>query len=324
MNEISTGDLLAVSLSAIVLGMIVLVKAGGWVVEAAIYISRRFDVSPMVVGFTVVAFGTSLPELMVSVNANLKGDSGIAIGNVVGSNIANILLILGASAALHPLLADPRACMRDLAMMVLATIAFVAAMMTGQIERWHGGLMVAALAAYVTYQYMQARRGGDETAALEVEEAAQKFKTLRMALGFLLLGLIGLGLGADILVRGTEHTARVIGVPDSVVALTLVAFGTSLPELATCIAAIRRRQTDIIVGNVIGSNVFNILSIIGIAALIKPIVITPDVLGLSMWVMAGTAALLTAWLLAIRQVSKPAGIAMVVLYIGFVVNEYFQ
>jgi cation:H+ antiporter len=317
--EVPLVDLYFLAAGAIGLGIYLLIKSGGAVVDGAIYIAKQFGLPPMVVGFTIVACGTSLPELLVSVNANLKGFGGISIGNIVGSNIANILLILGVAATLAPMTVKRHACTRDMMMMLLATAGLVAVMYFGLITRWQGGLMLAVLAAYVFYQYRKAMED-KEPPPEEVEEA--DFASMTACLIALGLGLIGVSIGAEMLVRGTVVSANAIGIPESVVALTVVAFGTSLPELATVLISIRKGQTELIFGNIIGSNVFNILSIIGITALIAPIAVDPHLMGISLWVMVITSVLFVGWIMAFHKMQRPLGIIMVIAYVAFVASEY--
>lgn len=317
--SVTSLDLFFMAAGAIGFGMFLLIKGGDAVVNSAIYVSRQLGMPPMLVGFTIIAFGTSLPELLVSMNANLKGFGGISIGNVVGSNIANILLILGVSAILTPLVIQRHAATRDMVIMLLATLALVAAMLSGEIERWMGGLMFAALVGYIVFQYREARQN-KEPPPEEVEEA--DFPNMTACMISLGLGLVGLSLGSEMLVRGTINGAAAIGVPDSVVALTVVAFGTSLPELATCVVAVRRNEHDMIFGNIIGSNVFNILSILGLSALVKPIAVEPHLLGSSLWIMLGTTVVFMVWVLAFHRLQRVAGFVMLGAYLAFVLSEY--
>ncbi|MEM6903519.1 MAG: calcium/sodium antiporter [Pseudomonadota bacterium] len=318
--SLSLADLLFLSAGAIGLGIYLLVKGGGAVVDGSVYLARQFGIPPMVVGFTIVAFGTSLPELLVSVNANLKGFGGIAIGNVVGSNIANILLILGVTAVLAPLTVKRVEVTRDIVVMLLSTAALVIAMFTGLITRLQGGLMLAALIGYVIYQYLEARKHKLPPPE-EVDEA--DFPNLRACIVALLLGLLGVSLGSEMLVRGTIVSANAIGVPESVVALTVVAFGTSLPELATCILAIRKKELDLLFGNIVGSNVFNILSIIGITSLIAPITVDQHLLGISLYVMVGSTIAFSIWVLATQRLPRVLGALMLLGYVSFIGAEYY-
>ena len=318
MIELSQTDVLVFSAAAVILGIMLLVKGGDWTIGAATYVSEHLGVSPMVIGFTVIAFGTSLPELFVSVNANLAGFPGISLGNVVGSNIANVLMVIGITALIAAVTAEAKDVLRDLVVMLVATALLVGLMFYGLIDRWVGGLMFAALVAYVIYQYTLARKGLIEPEEIEEPE----FSSMTAAVGFLILGLVLVTAGSEILVRGAVETAAIIGVPEAVIGMTVIAFGTSLPELATCIAAAAKRQTDIIVGNIVGSNVFNILSIVGLTALIKPLVVDETLVDTDMWLMVGSSLLFAALLLGLGRIGRLTGVVFVIGYVAFIVSNY--
>ena len=318
MIELSGVDTLVLSSAAIILGILLLVKGGDWTIGGAVYVSRHLGVPPMVVGFTIIAFGTSLPELFVSVNANLTGFPGISLGNVVGSNIANILLVVGLTAIIAPVHAAVKDSLRDLIVMLLSTAVLVGLMLYGIVEWWMGGAMFAALVAYVFYQYLLARRGDIEPE--EVEEP--EFSSMAIAVFFLILGLVVVSVGSEVLVRGAVLGATVIGVPEAVIGLTIIAFGTSLPELATCMAAAAKRQTDIIVGNIVGSNVFNILSIVGLTALIQSLPVDATLVGLDLWVMVGTSVLFAGLLVLFGGVNRPVGVLFFVGYCAFILFQF--
>jgi cation:H+ antiporter len=317
-------ELLILSIGALGLGMYLLFKGGDWTIDSAIYIAKKFNISPLVIGFTIVAFGTSFPELIVSVNANLVGSSGIAIGNVIGSNIANILFVIGITAFFTTLVAIPRKLIRDIIMMLLASVLMMGLMIHGNISQLGGAIMIAILLAYVIWQYSMAAKG-----KIEVEEIdAKEFRHFFEGLLFLFLGLIGIAAGAEFLVRGAKVSAAIIGVPEDVIGLSVIAIGTSLPELSTCILAAMKRQSDIVIGNILGSNVFNILMIIGVTAMIKPIeqsAIAPQVITLDIWVMFAVAAIFSVILLTYKKITKPVGALFVfgyVLYIGLIYALY--
>lgn len=317
-------ELLILSIGALGLGMYLLFKGGDWTIDAAIYIAKKFNISPLIIGFTIVAFGTSFPELIVSVNANLAGSPGIAIGNVIGSNVANILLVIGVTAFFATLVAVPRKILRDIVMMLLATVLMMGLMMHGNITQMGGGLMIAVLFAYIVWQYVMASKGKIEVDEIEAPE----YKSLFQGIVFLLLGLVAIAAGAEFLVRGAKVSASIIGVPEDVIGLSVIAIGTSLPELSTCIIAALKRQSDIVIGNILGSNVFNILMIIGVTALVKPIEkasIAPQIVSLDMWVMFGVTALFSAILLIFKKINKPVGalfVAGYVFYIGLIYALY--
>jgi cation:H+ antiporter len=317
----SNEELLFLSIGTLGLGMYLLFKGGDWTIESAIYIARRLGISPLVIGFTIVAFGTSLPELLVSVNANLTGSPGIAIGNVIGSNIANILFVLGVTAMFATLAAQPKRIRRDMTMMVLTSVFMTGLMLHGDIDQWAGLMMIFVLLAYIGWQYWMASSG-----KIHVEDVeAKEYKHLAQGLLFLFLGLIGIAVGAEFLVRGARVSASIIGVPEDVIGLSVIALGTSLPELSTCLIAAAKKQSDIVIGNILGSNVFNILIIIGITALIKPIPaesIAPQVTTLDIWVMLGVAVLFSVLVLLFKRINKWMGAGLVAGYVLYIAVIY--
>ncbi len=302
-------------------GMIMLIKGGDWCIDGAVFVARHFGISPLVVGFTIVAFGTSFPELLVSLTAHLSGSSGIAVGNVIGSNIANILLVIGATAAIATIHVVPRALLRDLVMMMFATVLLVGLFVWGGISQLMAVAMVVLLAAYVLWQYYMSRKGDIPVEDVENPE----FASFRTAMIYLLLGLAAIALGAEFLVRGAKVSATVLGVPEAVIGLSVIAIGTSLPELTTCIIAARRGQSDLVVGNIIGSNVFNILMILGVTGAIKPYVtgdLEPQLMALDIWVTLGISALFTIILLFYKKVTKPLGYLFLLGYLVYMVATY--
>ena len=311
-------EALILALGALGLGMIMLIRGGNWTIDAAVFIARKFGVSPLVVGFTIVAFGTSLPELIVSINANLSGLPGIAIGNVLGSNVANILLVLGATALVAPIVANITELRRDLIVMILATLFLAGAMLHGMITPMIGFGMIAFLAMLTLWQYKQALKGD-----IEVEEVENpEFKNFGSSLFFLITGLSCIALGAEFLVRGAKVSAEIIGVPDAVIGLSVIAIGTSLPELSTCIIAAMRKQTGIILGNIIGSNVFNILMIIGVAAMVKSINMqdtAASLVELDIWVTLAVSVLFTLILFVYGKIGKKLGVAFLAGYFAYMI-----
>ncbi|MCI5059664.1 MAG: calcium/sodium antiporter [Alphaproteobacteria bacterium] len=324
MLSCSNEEILILAFGALGLGIYLLFKGGNWTIDASVYVAKKLGVSPLVIGFTIVAFGTSLPELIVSINANLAGSPGIAIGNVIGSNIANILLVIGVTASFATLMVVPRDIIRDLVVMMLATLLMMGLMIYGTISSLAGGAMILFLLAYIGWQYYMASKGH-----IEPEEfSAPEYRHFWHGLLFLLLGLAGIALGAELLVRGAKHSASILGIPEDVIGLSIIALGTSLPELSTCVIAAMKRQSDIVIGNILGSNVFNILMIIGATSLVKPIAssaIAPQVVSLDIWVMFGVAVLFSGLLLFVRKINKPVGMIFVagyIFYIGLIYALY--
>lgn len=292
-------------------GLAGLFFGGEYLVRGASVLARKFGLSPMVIGLTVVGFGTSAPELLVSVQAALAGEPGIAIGNVMGSNIANILLILGVSAVIAPLVIPARRLWRDLAIMLVASAALWPVLADGAVTRVDGMLLVAGLVGFLALALFTG--GNPEDVEVSADEPA--WKAWAQTLG----GLIVLVIGARLLVTSASEIARGFGISEAVIGLTVVAVGTSLPELATSAIAALRRQTDIAVGNVVGSNIFNILGILGATALIAPID-TVDQRFLAVdfpWVM-GTAVGVAVVALALGRLPRWMGLALLVVYAGYV------
>ncbi len=277
----------------------------------------RLGVNPQLIGVTVVAWGTSTPELVVSIEAALKGLGGIAIGNVVGSNIANIGLILGAAALIHPIAIRPQAIRRDGAFVFAATAVFLAIALTAdRLVWWHGLLCLGLLAGMTVLTYVQERRGDTPAASLhaaEAEEVGAVPLRLWLAVVMVVGGIALLAVGGELMIRAAVNIARAFGVSEVVIGLTLVAVGTSLPELATSLVAAVRRHSEIALGNILGSNIYNILAILGVASLIAPVPIAPEIARIEMWVMAAFTLALVPALISGRVV-RALGAALVAAY----------
>jgi len=302
-------------------GLVILLLGGDLLVRGAVTLAQRLDVPPLVIGLTVVAFGTSSPELVVSVEAALKGVPEIAIGNVVGSNIANVLLVLGVPALLLPLTCDATAIRRESAIMAGVTVVFILLCLTGSLQAWQGALMTAALVAYLSWSYYNARnqeKQSEEMLAEEIEGIGVRPQSLWISLGFVAFGFAGLVIGSDMLIHGAVDIARLAGLSPATIGLTLIALGTSLPELATSLVAAVRRHGDVAVGNVIGSNLFNILSIMGITAMIRPIPVPPQFIQFDLWVMLGTTLLIIPFVARGSVIGRPLGLLLAGLYVGYV------
>ena len=247
-------------------GLVILLLGGDFLVRGAVALARRLGVSPLVIGLTVVAFGTSAPELIVSIEAALNGVPGLAIGNVVGSNVANVFLVLGAPALLFPIVCQAPSLNRDVVVMIAASMLFVTFCWTGTLVAWQGAILVAVLLAFLINSYVSERDDGQGHAEYgeEFDGVGAFPQSVLVFLGLIVVGLAGLLFGSHILINGAVGAARAWGVSETVIGLTLVALGTSLPELATTIVAAVRKHGGIAVGNVVGSNMFNILGVMGI------------------------------------------------------------
>lgn len=296
-------------------GLFGLFFGGNWLIKGAIALSAKLGLPAFLISLTVVGFGTSMPELLVSVRAALADAPGIAIGNVVGSNIANILLIIGVAAVISPMTATSGNSKRDLSVMLIATVILVAIMFSGKVSFIFGLLMFTALIAYLILAYFQDRLIG----AGEIEESLLNTSVLKIGI-LILAGLVFLAGGSDLLVRGATKLAKDFAVSEAVIGLTIVAIGTSLPELATSITAAFKRQSDIAIGNVIGSNIFNILGILGITALISPIPVSQRFIEIDGYVMLGATTLFFAILWVGKGVSRIVGLSFLIAYAGYMVT----
>ncbi len=303
-------------------GLAILMLGADILVRGAVAVARRLGISPLVVGFTVVAFGTSLPELTVSLNAALTESTALAVGNVVGSNIANILLILGVAAVARPLCCGRWALWRDGTLMLTATVLFIAASHVGRLGLWHGVTGLLLLAGALYFCYRTDKHLGESVHAQEADEI-EGFGNRPIGAALALLGgLVGVIVGADLLVDGAVGLARTFGVPEEVIGLTLVAFGTSMPELATAIAAALRQHGDVVLGNVLGSNLFNLLGILGVVALFVPVQVPAQMLRVDLWILLGVSLLVFPFLQSGRRLKRLEGLLLLVLYGAFVVAAF--
>ena len=305
----------------VALGLVILLLAGDSLVRGAVNAALRLGVPALIVGLTIVAFGTSAPELLVSIQAILDDAAGIALGNVVGSNIANILLVLGVPAIISGLHTGASETRKSYVTMIAASVFFVALASFGPLGWMHGLALLVFLAAVLGDQLREAldhRRNGLAAAAEEEVEGADPSMPWWKILVFLALGLVGLPLGANLLVDNSVSIARQLGVSETVIGLTLVAVGTSLPELATTVMAAIRREADVALGNVIGSNIFNLLAIMGIASLFGSIEVDRQFLTFDFWVMLGASLLLAPFVFSWkRDLTKRWGILFVALYAAY-------
>ena len=249
-------------------GFVLLFFGGDWLVNGGVALARRFRISTLVIGMTIVAFGTSAPELLVSTISAIKGSAGIAMGNVIGSNIANIGLILGLTALICPIETDNRKVVRHGSIMIVASLLLLVFAINSGISRIEGLILFACLILFTTLSIRKGRTLNEEA---DIDDQDGKSMTILAAVGLIALSCVMLALGADILVDGATTLASAMGVSDKVIGLTIVALGTSLPELAASVAAAVKKQMDISIGNIIGSNIFNILCVLGVSTSIKPI-----------------------------------------------------
>ena len=302
----------------IVAGLGLLVVGGDFLVRGAVAAATRLGVSPLLIGIALVGFGTSAPELVTSLEAALRGSPGVAIGNVVGSNIANILLILGVSALLWPVAVDRRGLKRDGTVLMIATAIVFAVLALGEITRPMGIVFIAGLFVYLFIAYRGERdSGGSAEASGATDETEAPAWSLPVALLVAALALGMVVLGARLLVDGAIELARLAGISETVIGLTVVAVGTSLPELVTSVMAAIRRQSAVAFGNVIGSNIYNVLFILGVTATVKPLEVPADFGWVDLSVFAGSAIALIVFSITGAKVCRKEGAILLAAYVAY-------
>ena len=303
-----------ISFMMVLAGLLLLTFAGDYLVRSALAISKRFNVSAFFTGVVVVGFGTSAPELLVSLSAAVADQPDIAMGNVVGSNIANVLLILGFSGILAPIACSDKAVRREALACLMASFILLGFAYIGVISRLAGGLFLATFVLYLTLVARADKNTGNQGSQEVTENWSFRISAL---IGF--ASAITLALGAELLVIGASDIARTIGISDRIIGLTLIAVGTSLPEFVAAVMAAARRQTSLIIGNVLGSTLFNIFSILGITALVVPLNIAPEMTSTDIPISIGTIALLTAVVVVSKFINKLVGFMMVAFYVSYIV-----
>ena len=294
----------------LIVGFVLLVRGADAFVDGATALAHRFNIPEIIIGLTVVAMGTSAPEAAVSISAAIRDVGGVAIGNVLGSNIANVLLILGVSALVTPLLFSPKTIKYEIPFVIFITIVLMwFGLRYGMVNRAVAGVLLGLFCVFLGYMYFTAR-----------DEMLDATKKQKMSFGkmilFLVIGLVALVYGSDLTVKSATNLAEIFGVPNRVIGLTLVAFGTSLPELVTCVIAARKKRTGLIIGNIIGSNIFNILFVLGMAGLFAPI---PFEYAFANDAAISVVVMTMLWLFAIyeQKLTRSMGIFFLACYAGY-------
>lgn len=305
----------------LIIGGLILLAAGGeFLVRGAVGFANVLKISPLLAGLTIVGFGTSTPELATSIQAAMAGSPGIAVGNVIGSNIANILLILGISALLLPLAVNPASFKRDAIALGGSTLLCVGALATGQVSWPIGLVLLAALTGYIYWAYISEKAAGDAEAArheLEAADTAPATTSPWVLAIMVIAGLAAAIYGARLLVDGAIILATAAGMSQTVIGLTVVAVGTSLPELIACLVAVYKKHPDVALGNVIGSNIYNALGILGATSLVIPVDVPAEVLRFDVWMLIGVTALMLVQLRSGWKISRMEGAVLVALYCGY-------
>ena len=304
-------------------GLILLVGGGDLLVRGAVRLATALGVSPLVIGLTLVGFGTSVPELATSLIAARSGAPAIAIGNVIGSNICNILLIIGASALLQPIAVDRRSLRRDGAVMVATTLMAIGVLATGLLVPATAMAFLALLVAWTVMTYFSERNAALAAPPHPPEadlEAVTPARGLAVPALITLAGIALVVVGADLLVRGAVDIARAFGISEAVIGVTIVAVGTSLPELVTSVTAALRRQSDIALGNIVGSNIFNVLAILGATAAFGPVPVNPEFLRVDVWVLVAATLALIGFAATGLRITRTEGAALLAGYSGYLAS----
>lgn len=309
----------------LLVGIGLLTAGGEAMIRGALGLAKRIGVSPLLSGLVIVGFGTSMPEMVVSVEAALGGQPDIALGNVVGSNIANILLVLGLCAVISPLAVTALALRRDAVTVIAASLLFIFLASSNTLSHLDAAILLLALFAYLAWAYWSERFNAAPSAVVHEAEAGA-FDLVTKSAGWSVIavvtGLVLLIAGSKILIKGAVGIAHGLGVSEAVIGLTLVAVGTSLPELTVSVIAALRRHADVAVGNVLGSNIFNLLGILGVSAFLQPLEIRGRIAEFDQWVMLGVALLILVFLYTGRQLNRVEGGVLLVGYVAYVGVSY--
>jgi cation:H+ antiporter len=299
----------------LVLGLVILIFSGDYLVKGAVGIAEKFKISPLVIGMTVVSFGTSAPELFVSVKAAMDGSPDLAIGNVIGSNIANIALVLSITVLIFPIIVDRNSKIIDWPMMMFSSILFFVFSMDNRISSFEGIIMVAILLIFTVLLIRNSRKLNIQSDN-NIDETSTN---MALTLLFLFGGLVGLKFGADWFVEGAKGIATSFGMSEAVIGVTIIAFGTSVPELVASGVAAFRQQTDISLGNLVGSNIFNILIVIGITSIIKPISVADSIMSFDIYWMLGISLALYPMMFIGKKMGRVHGLILLAAYITYIV-----
>ena len=310
----------------LIAGFVILIIAGDILVRGAVSLAERFSIPSIVIGLTIVAFGTSAPELVISLKAALTGHGEISIGNVVGSNVANVLLVLGMPALIKAIPCGGAGSFRNGVFMVIVTVVFVVCFWFQPFTYIHGIILLALLVVFLadSVRFSKAQRAKGIEVEDPLDEVDGKTNSLGLAIGFLVVGIIGLPLGGHLAIDGAIGIARIFEVSEAAIALTIIALGTSLPELVTALIAARKGHTELAMGNVIGSNVFNILAIIGTTALVTPISAPERMINFDIWVMVAASVFLLPFVFFCIPIRRRFGAMMLLAYAAYMVSVFYM
>lgn len=307
----------------VLIGFVALIGGGDFLVKGAVGIAAKARLSKLVIGMTVVSFGTSAPELIVSLHSASQGLPEIAIGNVIGSNIANIALVLGVTVLIFPMPVSRNSVRFDWPMMMLASILFYLFALNLTIDRWEGVVLFVLLIGFIVFIIRNSRKGNSfEVDEIEnIDKMTMKINVWKQVL-FLAIGLLGLFFGSNWLIKGATSIAESYGLSKHVIGITIIAFGTSVPELATSVVAAFKKETDISVGNLIGSNIFNIMIVLGLTGIVQPIGIEENVITWDLLWMLGIAVILLPMMVIRRKVGRISGVILLLIYISYIYSLF--
>ncbi|MEP1443592.1 MAG: calcium/sodium antiporter [Hyphomicrobiales bacterium] len=310
----------------LIAGFVILIIAGDVLVRGAVSLAERFGIPSIVIGLTIVAFGTSAPELVISLKAALTGHGEISIGNVVGSNVANVLLVLGMPALIKAIPCGGEGSVRNAVFMVIVTVVFIVCFWFQPFTYIHGIILLSLLVVFLadSVRFSKAQRAKGLEVEDPLDEVDGKTNSLGLAIGFLVVGIIGLPLGGHLAIEGAIGIARIFEVSEAAIALTIIALGTSLPELVTALIAARKGHTELAMGNVIGSNVFNILAIIGTTALVTPISAPERMINFDIWVMVAASVFLLPFVFFCIPIRRRFGALMLMAYAAYMVSVFYM
>lgn len=301
----------------ILVGFSLLIGGADWLVKGAVGIAEKLKIPAVIVGLTIVAFGTSAPEFVVSLKAAIEGNAGIATGNIVGSNIANILLILGTTAVIYPVVCNRKEFLRDYKFLLFATVLFSVLALFGKFVWWQGVILLLVLVGFLWFNYKNSQNSDVETEAQSSLADKGWFRVVAITL----IGLGAIIYGADLLVQGAVVIAKMLGVSDEIIGLTIVAFGTSLSELATTVVAAIKKQNGVALGNIIGSNIWNIVFIMGATSVFVDVEVARQFLVYDIWIMLGATLLLLPIMLSQNTISRGEGVLFLGVYIFYITSQ---
>lgn len=307
------------AISLILIGFILLTFGAEYAVQGSVAIANRLKVPTLIIGLTIVAFGTSAPEFVVSIEAALNGVEGIALGNIIGSNIANIALILGVTSLIYPVVSKQPLFSSDYIILAFATIVFSLFCLSGTIVMWHGLVFVLCMLAFIYFNYKDTK----DSQETDTEETTSKFAKCSwlIILAVTLLGFAGIIYGSRVLVKGAVDLAIIFGVSETIIGLTIIAVGTSLPELATTVMAAIRKQNDVALGNIVGSNIWNILFIIGATGSFFDLRVPEQLIRYDIWVMLFVTALFFFFIWRTSSISRKNGFVFLFIYLIYMTTQ---